>query len=201
MSLTFIWLGAVCGMFGSPEPQGPEKRSDPLGILYGLCNIHCTTFTVYLHYGFGSEALGFPGLFALILLILCMAGDPRMMLWLVAFLIALVIQRLITFSMLRRGWELHSHDGGWPLIGKLLFFVTKRTSLIVVEILMCFVLGAVLMSVSEFIGKFVMLGGVSLFVRTAIEESVTRRRIQRMRDAELEQRWLSERFRARGDDY
>jgi hypothetical protein len=197
MSLVLISLGAMCGMFGNPDPPRQEKRSDPLGILYGLCNIHCTTFTVFLHYGFGSEALGFPGMFALILLFFCMAGDPRMMYWLVAFLVTLVIQRLITVSMLRRGCELHSLSNGWPLIAKLLPFVRKRTSLIVIEVLLCFLAGACMMGTSEFIGKYLMLGGVSLFVRTVIEESVARRRVQRMRDAELEQRWLSERFRAR----
>jgi hypothetical protein len=201
MSLVFLSaVGALCGMVGDPGQPGQERKSDPLGILYALCNIHCTTFTVFLRYGFGSEALGFPGLFALILLFICMAGDPRMMLWLMAFFVALVIQRIITFAMLRRGYELHSMDSGWPLPMNLLPFIKKKTTAIALEAATCFLVGTILVSVSPFIGKYLIVGCFSLIVRTAIEQSILKRRIQRMRDAELEQRWLTERFRARDYD-
>lgn len=194
-------LGALCGMVGNPDPQGPERKSDPLGVLYFLCNVHCTTFTVFLHYGFGSEALGFPGLGALVLIFICMAADPLMMLWLMAFLVALVIQRIITCRLLARGVELHSLDGGLPLLMKLLPFIKKRNTALVMEVLLCFGGGVALLSVSDFIGKFVIVGGISLWLREAIRNSICNRRVQRMRDQEMEARWLSERFRGRGDDY
>jgi hypothetical protein len=200
MTLASLMTFAMLAMIGNPDQPEPQRKSDPLGLLYFLCNVHCTTFTVFLHYGFGSEALGFPGLFALILIFFSMAGDPRMMLWLMAFFVALVIQRIITFTILGWGYVLHSMDHGLPLLTKLLPFIKVKTA-IAFEAIGLFVLGAVLVDESPFIGKFLMLGCFSLIVRTAIEESIFNRRLQRMRDAELEQRWLSECYRGRGDDY
>lgn len=202
MSLVLLTtMGALCGMVGDPDPQAPERKSDPLGILYALCNIHCTTFTVFLHYGFGSEALGFPGLGALVLIFVCMAADPLMLLWLMAFLVALVIQRIVTWRLLARGVELHSMDGGLPLLMKLLPFIKMRDTALVMEVLMCFGGGVALLSVSDFVGKFVIVAGISLILREAIRNSICNRRVQRMRDQEMEARWLAERFRERGNGY
>jgi hypothetical protein len=199
MSLVLLF-GSLCGMFGNSDQPEPQRKRDPLGLLYFLCNVHCTTFTVFLHYGFGSEALGFPGLFALILIFFSMAGDPLMAYWLMAFFVAMVIQRIITVTFLGRGYELHSMDSGRPLLTKLLPFMTVNHAL-VFEGICLFIAGAVVADQSPFIGKFLMLGFVSLFIRTAIEESIYKRRLQRMKDAELEQRWLSEQFRGRGNGY
>ena len=202
MSLALLTtLGALCGMVGNPDPQGPEQKCDRLGMLYGLCNVHCTTFTVFLHYGFGSEALGFPGMFALILIFFSMAGDPLMLYWLAAFLVALVIQRIITFTLSRRGYELHSMDSGRPLLMKLLPFTITTTHAIVLEAFLCFIVGALMLSVSPFIGKFLIVGCFSLIIRRTIEESVFNRRLQRMRDQEMEARWAADRFRGRGNGY
>lgn len=198
MSLVVLTLAAMCGMSGNSGPQGQEQKSDPLGLLYFLCNVHCTTFTVFLHYGFGSEALGFPGLGALILIILCMASDARMLYWLMAFLVALIIQRIFTFAYLGRGYALHSMDPGLPLLSKVLPFVSVKSA-IVMEAVLCLVTGGFMFDVSPFIGKYLMWGCITLIVRTAIEVSVINRRMQRLRDQELEARWLAERFRGRGN--
>jgi hypothetical protein len=199
MTLVSLMTFAVLGMFSNSEQPEPQRKSDPLGLLYFLCNVHCTTFTVFLHYGFGSEALGFPGLFALILIFFSMAGDPLMVYWLLAFFVALVIQRIITFTLLGRGYELHSMNSGRPLLSKLLFMTVNHA--LVFEGICIFILGAVVADQSPFIGKFLMLGFVSLFIRSAIEESIYKRRLRKMKDAELEQRWLSEQFRGRGNGY
>src|SRR5438128_2620213 len=102
---TVALLGCMAGMVQGypPDQPGQNKNQDALGVLYFLSKVHSTTFTVFLHHGFGSEALGFPGLFAFLLLCFCSASEPLMRYWLIAFLVAVVIQRIITFRRLRKG--------------------------------------------------------------------------------------------------
>src|ERR1019366_6033226 len=67
---------------GQPgQPQANEKKGDPLGALYWLCVIHSNCIIVFLRRGFGREALGMRGLLALVLLLLCLGGEPLMILW------------------------------------------------------------------------------------------------------------------------
>jgi hypothetical protein len=135
------------------------------------------------------------------LIFISIAGDPLMAYWLIAFMMALPIQRIITFAMLRRGYGLHSMDSGWPLLMLILPFIKKRNTAIAVEATLCFLVGGILIGVSPFIGQYMVIGCFSLILRTTIETWVINRRLQRMRDAELEQRWLTERYRERGNGY
>jgi hypothetical protein len=178
----------------SGQPQTAEKKSDPLSLLYWLCVIHSTCITVFLRTGFGREALGFRGLFALILLLVCCGAERMMVFWLAAFLAAIVVQRIITLRKIAKGVVLHTLYAGTPLMMKLPF-VKKEVSAVILEMLLSFFVGVFLLPVSEFIGGFMMLGLITMAGRFAIEDFVYQRRLDRMNDARIEGRWLSDRMR------
>ena len=180
---------------GQPDqPQAPEKKGDPLWAFYLLCVIHSNCIIVFLRTGFGREALGIRGLLALALLLLCLGGEPLMIWWIAAFLVAVIVQRIITHRATRNGMAIHSQYAGTPLLTKVPFFGKERDAMIL-EMILCFFLGALFLAVSQFIAVFLMLGFVSLMIRTGIEESVYNRRLDRMRDAQIEGRWYGDRMR------
>jgi hypothetical protein len=176
------------------QPQTNEKRGDPLGLLYLLCVIHSTCITVFLRTRVGREALGFRGLLALGLLLVCCAGDPLMIWWVVAFLAAVLVQRIITRRATSKGAVIHTLYGGTPLMMKLPF-VKKEQSAVVMEMFLCLLAGALLLPVSQFIGAFLMLGFVTLAARFGIEDFVYQRRLDRMNNARIEGSWLGNRMR------
>ena len=183
---------ALAGQPG--QPQANEKRGDPLGMLYWLCVVHSNCIIVFLRTGFGREALGMRGLLAFILLLVCLGAEPLMILWIAAFLVAVIVQRIITWRAISKGAIIHTLNAGKPLLTKVPFFGKERDAMIL-EMILCFAVGALLMAVSPFIGLFMWLGFVTLAIRTGIEETVYNRRLDRMRDAQIEGRWYGDRMR------
>lgn len=180
---------------GQPgQPQANEKKGDPLGALYWLCVIHSNCIIVFLRRGFGREALGMRGLLALVLLLLCLGGEPLMILWIAAFLVAVIVQRIITLRAIRKGAVIHSLYAGTPLLTIIPFFRKERDAMIL-EMILCFALGALLMALSHVMGLFMMLGFITLAIRTGIEDSVCQRRLDRMRDGQIEGRFYGDRMR------
>lgn len=183
-----------------PQQSEQAKSGDPIGVLYFIANTHATCITPFLRTGFGSEALGFPGLFALGILLFCMGAEPLMVAWLLAWLLAVVVQRIITLREIRRGAVIHSRYAGRPILMNLPFVKKERTAM-VLEMFVCFTLGAFMLALSHFMGLFLMAGFLSLAIRHGIEDEVYRKRVQRMRDADIEQRALADRFRGHCEDY
>ncbi len=115
-----------CSVSTNPVSKIPRRKHDPLGVLYFLCNVHATTFTVLIRSCFGSEALGFPGMFAFVLLLFCMGAEPRMLLWVVAWIPAVITQRIITRKLTKQGVMLHSRYAGYPWLAMKVPFVQKE---------------------------------------------------------------------------
>jgi hypothetical protein len=172
----------------SGQQQPNEKKGDSLSAMYALCVIHSNCILVFLRTGFGKEALGMAGLLSLVLLFLCLGGDPRMIWWIAAYLVAIIVQRVITFRATRKGAVIHSMYSGTPWLAKTPLARSEHGAMFV-EALLCFVLGALFQSISPFIGKFMMLGFVTLMLRRWIEETVYKRRLMRMQDAQIEGAW------------
>jgi hypothetical protein len=57
------------------------------------------------------------------------------------------------------------------------------------------------MPLSEAIGTFIFLGTFALLVTRAFEYEANRKRVRRMRDAQLEMQWNNARFRGETDEY
>lgn len=178
----------LLGGGGQPEQQGPQKKSDPLGMLYFLCSVHSRCITVFTRTGFGIEGLGIPAVCSLVLLLICLPGDPGMIFWLGAWFVAVIVQRIITFRMIRKGAVIHSRFAGHSLLLKIPF-LRKEKYIMAIEAILCLFLGVLVMAISQFMGAFLALGFVSIMVQMAIDDSLRQRRIQQMQDARLEAQW------------
>jgi hypothetical protein len=156
------------------ESQGPS-RGAVLGLVLLVANAHATCVTVFTRSHFGVEALGVPGVAALVLMLAygCLRA-PEMFVYLGCWLVALIIQRIGTFRLVRQGWRAHSRYAGYPALAMRLPWVTERVAVTLIE---------------------------PLLFRQGIEQEITRKRVQKMRDAEIEQRYIADRFREQVDDY
>ena len=171
---------------------------DSINWVYLLMRLHATCFYPFLRYGAGAEAYGINAVLALIMMLFWASaqGSGGMLLFVGLWLVALVMQRVMTFRR-RRTHIVHSRYMGtsWP--ARLIPFTSEQTAA-ATEPLLCFVVGICIAPVSESLAIFVMLGVVSLLVTYAFQAEADRREIQAMRDAQIEQQWRAERFRNQG---
>ena len=65
-----------------------------------------------------------------------------------------------------------------------------------VDAFLCLAIGGVLAQFWQPLGFFVMTGFLSILFSEAVMVETTKRRMQAMRDAELEQRYLAEHYRS-----
>lgn len=173
------------------------SKGDALGLLYGLANVHFTCIAVFIRCRFGSEALGWNGLGAFLLLICLAASQPGMGWYFLAWLVMQIYRRVETLRMWMRGQVTHSRYAGDPWLAMRIPFCRDDQSARAAEPLLCFALGAVLLPLSQCAGGLVMAGLVSATVRNIIEELIDRKRIQAMRDAEIEASYYGRRLRGR----
>lgn len=182
-------------------PPGMSSFGSGFNFLYMLASFQATCFLPFTRHSFGAESLGINGLGALAVMTVYLAMHPRsefLSLFWCLWWIALIYQRIRTFWLYRRGMALHSHFVGHPWLGYMVPFVKKFTTAEFCEVLICMGLGFVFRELDKSFGDFVILGAISLAIKSTIETSVERARLRRMRDAEMEQRDLLERYR-RGD--
>jgi hypothetical protein len=78
------------------------------------------------------------------------------------------------------------------------FVQRESTATGIVEPVMCLVAGTLLYPLSHNLGWFILLGSLSFLLRNAIAGEVIRKRLERMRDAEIEQRYLAYRYKNPG---
>ncbi|HEY4309149.1 MAG TPA: hypothetical protein VGN12_06825 [Pirellulales bacterium] len=183
------------------QPQsnnGPDIRGG-FHWLYLLVSGHATCMTVFTRHSFGVEALGANGLAALgvIFAYLCYSNSPAVFLFGEVWFVALALQRIVTFIRVRFGWRAHSRYEGYPWLGFLVPFVRREDTAKIWEAFVCFPLGSYLCQFDQAVGHFVFLGFFSLLFKTAINSEIRRKRLQNMRDAEIEMQQLLDRFKQR----
>jgi hypothetical protein len=182
------------------QQQTPSEQITVRGsfnFLYLLLSGHVTCLTPFLHVGFGSEALGINGLAALVVILLyaTYTGSTVMVNFLYVWLFMMLVQRIKTGSMRRQGHVIHSRYDGFPHLATR--FVKSEQAARVLEAFMCGVIGILLMSYDEALGAFIAIGFLSMMFKLAIERRIDEVSVQRMRDAEIEQRWLVEQNKTR----
>lgn len=173
----------------------PHSMSDSFNLILMVIGAHRLCILPFIRRDFGPEAFGIPGLMAagFILAYGSLARAPAMMNFLWVWLAFLLMQRIRTAVKLRRGWVVHSRYQGTPWLA--MKFVKNEKRAKGFEVLICLAAGVALMPVSEQVGGFVMLGGLSLLFYMGIENSLIRARTRRMRDAMIEQQFIAEQFR------
>jgi len=183
---------------GQPSQQSQQSQNSGFDALYLFSNIHASSIANLIRCDFGREALGWNSFLAMFLmLVICGATDDKAMLvYLGVWLVAQAVQRIRTYWLLRHGAIIHSRYAGYPYLAmKVPFVRSHATATGFIEPMMCLVGGTLLCTVSVNLGGFIMVGFLSFMVRNGIEKEIQRKRIERMRDAEIEQRWYSNAYK------
>ncbi len=121
--------------------------------------------------------------------------------FLLLFLIACGWIRLATAIRIRKGgWQPHSYYNGRPTILRYFKRLNEEMVKTKIEPFLTFLIGALLMPVSEPLGGYWLLASVALLASTCLTKEYERTRALNMNDAYLDQKHIAERFREfRGD--
>ncbi|HEX4132934.1 MAG TPA: hypothetical protein VHZ24_23075 [Pirellulales bacterium] len=179
------------------QSGGSLSLRDSFNLMYMLASAHATCLTPMMRHSFGVEALGWNGLGAFLVMGVAMMAAPgadmkSLFCW---WLMAFMLQRLRTMKLVRNGWVAHSRYDGYPWLALQLPLVHDERTAKTIEPFLCLLGGMLLYPISEAVGQFVLLGIGSLSIKLSIERQTERVKLQRLRDAEIEQRSLIERYR------
>jgi hypothetical protein len=184
-----------------PGSQGNEQgfnvsRKDSFNIVYMLAMGHATCFVPFFRRNFGSEALGVPGVIAFVLMLVVgsFGQIPEMWPFLGLWLIVVLCHRASTMRALRQGVIRHSRYEG-DVDTKLI--KSRATVKQVIEPLVCVAsaVGFEMAGLSHGFALFVGWGALSLSLVALIGRQLINRRVEAMRDAEIEQGYLAARYR------
>ena len=172
------------------------SRKDSFNIVYALAKGHSMCFLPFFRRNFGSEALGWPGFIAFVIMLAVgsFGRIPDMWYFLILWIGVMLAQRASTMREVRRGTIRHSRyegdvDTRW---------IKSRTTVKqVLEPLVCVLAGVCIEAagLSHELAMFVGSGAFSLALVAMIDRQLDEKRVQAMRDAEIEQRYLAARYR------
>lgn len=188
-------------MFPQQQQQngfGRPGMGESFNALYFAANCFALCFTPFLRRDLGRNAIGVAGLGAGILILFWGSYSHTIGLWwyFLAWLLALIGQRIRTYQNTLKGHVEHSQYGGWPWLAFKLFPRMKsEANAKGAEAFLLLAVGGVLTFVSKPLGYFVMTGFPAILFLEAVGVEFTRSRLQAMRDAEIAQRDLAERYR------
>ncbi|MBX3451714.1 hypothetical protein SH668x_003714 [Planctomicrobium sp. SH668] len=190
-------------MFPHSPPQAPPP-GDRLTMAASfntanfLSHAHALALTVFLRTDFGREGIGIHGLVTFVLILgygsfaQCYAMFPFFLLW----ILAVICQRVRQFVNWRRGVIIHSYYNGYPWLSKRLFPRMSELNAKGVDAFLCLAIGGVIAQFDKPFGLFIMAGFASILFTEAVIVESTKRRLQAMQDAELEQRYLAEKYKS-----
>jgi len=187
-------------------PHSPQQRSQPGDMLTlaesfnGLnvvANAHACTVTPFFRTDVGSEGIGLHGLIGagMILGWGCYANCYPMFIYFLVWMVAVAIQRVKTFLNWRRGVIVHTRYNGYPWLVRRFFPRISEANAKAVEAFACLGIGGLLAQFWPPLGWYVMAGFASIMFTEAVIAETAKRRLQAMRDAEIEQRYLAEKYR------
>ncbi len=185
-------VSLVSALMGEPQqqnPRQPEKKSDPIWWIHFLCNALASCVTPFIRTGFGLEGIGAAGVLSAVMLFVLAGASPLMTYWLIAWFIAVIIQRIITFRNVNRGLIVHSRYGGYSLLLKIPF-LRKVRHIEWVEFLLCLSVAGVMFIFSDIMAAFMVVCAIAIVARYGIEYAIRDRRIQKLNDARIEAQWL-----------
>lgn len=184
---------------GQQQQQKPgPTMNDYLGWLYWLCDVYRCIPGPFLRYGQGAQAYDLRAAAALLVMFTLAAAerDGGLLLFLGVWLVALAYRRFQGFRLRQKGVMIHSRYAGEAWLAMQVPFVrSERTATGIIEPTICLLAGAMLCPLSVNLGALLMVGWLVLLVRDGIEREIDRKRLERMRDAEIEAAWYGDRFR------
>ena len=185
------------------QKQQEFGMRESCNLLYALAKIHAMSFWPIIRRDFGTDALGRPAGFALVLMLLVggLGRIPEMFPYVGLWLFMLLYQRSRTMKLVKQGTVWHSLYEGYPAVALGFRFVrSEAKAKQFIEPMLCLAVGVALTDFSQGLGIFVMAGCVSMAIVDGINREIDRKRLAAMRDAEIEQRWLVARYRGQVDE-
>jgi hypothetical protein len=190
-------------MAGQLGNQSGLSHQESFNIVYALARAHATCFLPFLRKGFGSEALAWPGLIALVIMLVVGSFNRIHDMWffLGFWALAMVYQRANIARDTRRGVIRHSQYAG-DVDEKAVRIFGRAMVKQIIEPLCCLLVGVCVeaMGASHKLAMFISSGAFSLALVAMIDRQLEYKRLQAMRDAAIEQRYLAARFRGEIDD-
>lgn len=180
-----------------PQPGDHLTMASSVNGLNILANAHASTLTPFSRTDFGSEGLGMPGLIGagIILAWGCYFNSYPMFIYFLVWMGVLLCQRVKTFINWRRGAANHSRYNGYPWIARRFFPRLSEPNAKAVEAFAYLGIGGLIAQFCPPLGWYLMLGLPSILISEAIIVETTRRRLQAMRDAEIEQEYMNEMYK------
>lgn len=183
------------------QHQQQQGGSDMKGAFNAAFNIfygHAIVMLVFLRSNFGRDGIGFYGIFGLAMILVWggMTNSYAMFIFLCAYLLALLSQRMKTFSNRQKGIIPHSRYNGDSVVAKRLFPRMSDLNLCGADAFLCLAIGGGLTFIDKPLGLFVMAGFISILFTEQMTRELYRKRMQAMRDAEIEQRFLAETYKS-----
>lgn len=173
---------------------GPKET---FNAAYAIASIYSTCVLPFLRTGMGSHALGFNAFFAGVGMVFAggLLGAPEMLNFVGVWLAAVVVQRVSgAWGRARRREPVHSRYLGDPVLARLPG-VTPHAARGVLEPVVTFAAALAVAPASGPTGGFLMGAAAALFVKNLVDVEADRARVRRLRDAHLEQVYVSRRFR------
>ena len=164
-------------------------------VFYLTASVHRNAIVVFLRSGFGSRFFEPQGIVTFLSLAFLGTGFKVFWGYFWIWLFVLLGQRLETLRRHCKGVRNHSRFPGHPYMGMFMPGVKDVAGGFQAEPFICLFFGMVLATINLMLGVFVMAGFVSLAACMAIEAFHDGRRIQAMRDAEIEMQNLAGRYR------
>lgn len=189
------------------QNRGLSDFRTAMGWLAFICRSLAVSVEVFIHRDLGIRYLGLQA-FAAAVFIFVYPGfwpgyDLRPMAWyLLIYLLCCVAHSMDARRRAKRGGpQPHSYYTGLPLVmrftGRLFSEITIKR---IIEPLMVFVIGALVMKGSEPLGKWLMLAAAGLLGSVNLSVGYEQTRARDMNDAAIESRQLAERFRSMHGD-
>lgn len=180
------------------QQQGGSDMNGAFNAAFNILYGHAIVMLVFLRSNFGRDGIGFYGIFGLAMILVWggMTNSYAMFVLLCAYLLALVSQRMKTFANERKGIITHSRYQGDSVVAKRLFPRMSDLNLCGMDAFLCLVSGAALTAIDKPLGLFIMGGFISILFTEQMTRELYRKRMQAMRDAEIEQRFLAETYKS-----
>jgi hypothetical protein len=190
-----------------PDQPDPNKGWTPIqdaqnaaSLFVLAAQVMAAPVEVFLRKRFGRRYHGVPAFLGLLAVPMWMLLWPQedftpiFVFWGLLFLMQLRA-RIESLVMVAKGELVHTRYNGYPRLARIFKNTNEQKIKGKIEPVFVMIAGAALLAVSEPLGSFLIVSGLSLAIVAGVIESVERNRTLSMHDAWLEQQDQASRFR------
>ncbi len=137
----------------------------------------------------GKESLGIHALLTVFIIITfaCWANTEALWIYFMAWLLAALKQKAMRIQAAKKGIIPHSRYDGYPWLASKLFpFIKTEMNLKAAEGFLGMGLGGLLTYLDPALGMLLIISGIAILFIESFNVEVRKRRVQQMRDAQLE---------------